>query len=278
MKAKKRLYLIVEILLTLLMLMFIYPLIVMLFGSLKSATELARNPSGVPAGITLENYSRLWNYADALFFRAFLNSVFVSSQYAVCSITIASMAAYAFSKYRFSGRNVLFTVIIATIMVPTELKMPSLYIMFSKIGILDTYIVQILPTLASVFCMFLMRQHMDSVPDALIEAARIDGASAFTVFVSVVVPMVKPAIGAMTILQFLAKWNDFLWPSMMVTTTRKQPVMVLLPTLNDTMDVYSSPMELIMAGCVCVVVPLLIVFLLNQENFMSSVSMGAVKG
>ena len=206
------------------------------------------------------------------------NSLFISSVYAVLSIFIASMAAYAFSKFEFKGRNILFTIIVGTIMIPTELKMPALYIMFSKMGILDTYLVQILPTLASVFTMFLMRQHMNSVPDSLIESGKIDGAGPGRIFWSIVLPLVKPAIGAMLILQFLAKWNDFLWPSMMVTTTKKMPVMVILPTLNDTLDTYTTPMELIMAGCVCVVIPLLIVFLCNQDKFMSSVSMGAVKG
>lgn len=278
MKVKKVVNRIVAAGLFLLMIVFIYPLIVMLFGSFKDAAELSANPAGLPEIFNLDNYKRLWEYANGLFFRTLLNSVIISSVFSVLSITIASMAAYAFSKFRFKGRDLLFAIIIGTIMVPTELKMPALYIMFSKMGILDTYIVQIIPTLASVFTLFLLRQHMNGVPDAIIESAKIDGAGPIKLFISIVIPMVKPALGAMLILQFLAKWNDFLWPSMMVTTTNKLPVMVILPTLNDTLDVYTKPMELIMAGCVCVVVPLLIVFLCNQEKFMSSVSMGAVKG
>lgn len=278
MKVKKIVNRIVAAGLFLLMIVFIYPLIVMLFGSFKDAAELSANPAGLPEIFNLDNYKRLLDYADGLFFRTLLNSVLISSVFSVLSITIAAMAAYAFSKFRFRGRDLLFAVIIGTIMVPTELKMPALYIMFSKMGILDTYVVQIIPTLASVFTLFLLRQHMNGVPDAIIESAKIDGAGPVKLFISIVVPLVKPALGAMLILQFLAKWNDFLWPSMMVTTTNKLPVMVILPTLNDTLDVYTKPMELIMAGCVCVVVPLLIVFLCNQEKFMSSVSMGAVKG
>lgn len=269
---------IISFLLLLLMVIFVYPLIVMIFGSFKDAIELSANPAGFPTKPTWDNYKRLVDYADGLFFRALVNSVFISTIYAVLSIAIASMAAYAFSKFDFKAKNILFAIIIGTIMVPTELKMPALYIMFSKIGILNTYTVQILPTLASVFAMFLMRQHMNGVPDSLIEAAQIDGSGPVRMFISVVLPLVKPAISAMIILQFLAKWNDFLWPSMMVADTKKLPVMVVLPTLNDTLDIYTTPMELIMAGCVCVVVPLLIVFLFNQEKFMSSVAIGAVKG
>lgn len=278
MKRRRIISRIVTLLLFVLMFLFVYPLIVMIFGSFKNAAELSANPAGIPPRFTFENYGRLLSYSNALFFRTLINSVCISSAYAVLSIVIASMAAYAFSKFTFKGRDLLFTFIVGTIMIPTELKMPALYIMFSKLGILDTYVVQILPTLASVFTMFLMRQHMNSVPDALIESGKIDGAGPVKIFVSIVLPLVKPAIGAMLILQFLAKWNDFLWPSMMVTTTKKMPVMVILPTLNDTIDTYTTPLELIMAGCVCVVVPLLIVFLCNQDKFMSSVSMGAVKG
>ena len=278
MKRRRMMSRVVTILLFIFMAMFVYPLIVMVFGAFKNSAELSANPAGFPLALRFENYKRLLHYSDGLFCRTLFNSLFISSVYAVLSIFIASMAAYAFSKFEFKGRNILFTIIVGTIMIPTELKMPALYIMFSKMGILDTYLVQILPTLASVFTMFLMRQHMNSVPDSLIESGKIDGAGPGRIFWSIVLPLVKPAIGAMLILQFLAKWNDFLWPSMMVTTTKKMPVMVILPTLNDTLDTYTTPMELIMAGCVCVVIPLLIVFLCNQDKFMSSVSMGAVKG
>ncbi len=278
MKMKRILNKIVGVILLVLMVIFIYPLVVMIFGSFKDAVELSTNPAGFPSKLNFDNYLRLVKYANGMFFRSCLNSLGVSTIYTVLSILIAAMAAYAFSKFDFKGKNLLFAIIIGTIMVPTELKMPALYIMFSKMGILDTYIVQILPTLASVFTMFLIRQHMNGLPDALLEAGKIDGAGHIKIFTAIVLPLVKPALGAMAILQFLGKWNDFLWPSMMVTSVKKMPVMVILPTLNDTLDVYTKPMELIMAGCVCVTVPLFIVFISNHDKFMSSVSMGAVKG
>lgn len=278
MKMKRIFYKLIGALLMVFMIIFIYPLIVMILGSFKDAVELSTNPAGLPSKLVLDNYIRLIKYANGLFFRSCLNSLGVSSIYTVLSILIAAMAAYSFSKFKFKGKDLLFAIIVGTIMVPTELKMPALYIMFSKMGMLDTYTVQILPTLASVFTMFLIRQHMNSLPDALIEASKIDGAGHLKIFMAIVLPMVKPALGAMAILQFLAKWNDFLWPSMMVTSTAKMPVMVILPTLNDTLDSYTNPMELIMAGCVCVTVPLFIVFISNHDKFMSSVSMGAVKG
>ena len=127
---------VVTILLFIFMAMFVYPLIVMVFGAFKNSAELSANPAGFPLALRFENYKRLIHYSDGLFFRTLFNSLFISSVYAVLSIFIASMAAYAFSKFEFKGRNILFTIIVGTIMIPTELKMPALYIMFSKMGFL----------------------------------------------------------------------------------------------------------------------------------------------
>ncbi len=278
MKANVRLSIISMSFLLITLLLFLIPLYIMICGSLKTATELAANPAGIPHFPTFENYVRLVKYSGGLFFRAYFNSIFISVIYTFFSVLIAAMAGYAFAKFKFKGRNVLFMVIVSTIMIPLELKMPALYIMFSKIGWLNTYQVQIIPTIANVFTMFMMRQYMVSLPDSLFEAAKVDGANQFTIFTKIVLPLSSPVIGAMSILQFLGKWNDFLWPSMMVSDPKVMPVMVLLPSLNDTMDVYHFPQELILAGCVCVTIPLFIVFLCNQKKFISSVTIGAVKG
>jgi ABC-type glycerol-3-phosphate transport system permease component len=278
MKANVRLSIISMSFLLIALLLFLIPLYIMICGSLKTATELAANPAGIPRFPTFENYVRLVKYSGGLFFRAYFNSILISAVYTFFSVLIAAMAGYAFAKFKFKGRNVLFVVIVSTIMIPLELKMPALYIMFSKIGWLNTYQVQIVPTIANVFTMFMMRQYMVSLPDSLFEAAKIDGANQFAIFTKIVLPLSSPVIGAMSILQFLGKWNDYLWPSMMVSDPKVMPVMVLLPTLNDTMDMYHFPQELILAGCVCVTIPLFIVFLCNQKKFISSVTIGAVKG
>ena len=278
MKRKKIASAVTQIVLFIVMAIFLYPLIVMIFGAFKNEIELYGNPAGIPSHLSFENFERLVKYADGLFFRTYANSIFICTTYTVLSLTICLMAAYAFSKFEFKGRNVLFSIIIATIMIPAELKMPALYIMFGKMGILNTYIVQIVPTLASVFTMFMIRQYLYSISDSLLEAAKIDGANELGIFVKIIFPLASPVLGAVGILQFLARWNDYLWPSIMVTNTKKLPVMVILPTLNDTLDMYSNPMELILAGCVLVTVPLFIVFFLNQDKFMSSVTTGAVKG
>jgi ABC-type glycerol-3-phosphate transport system permease component len=171
----------------------------------------------------------------------------------------------------------MFMVLLATMMVPGELAIPPLYIMFSRIGWLNSYAVQIFPGIASVFAMFMLRQYMISIPDALIEAAKMDGARHWRIFWSIIVPVSSPVIGALAILTFLHKWNDFLWPLIMINKPKFMPIMVILPTLNEKDSVWSIPWELIMTGCVVVTLPLIFVFLRFQDKFMSSVTMGAVK-
>lgn len=162
-------------------------------------------------------------------------------------------------------------------MVPGELTMPAIFLMFSKMKMLNTYAIQIFPGIANSFCLFMLKQYIESLPDSLLEAARIDGAGHFYVFRKIVLPLAKPAIGALTILTFLGKWNDYLWPHTLLTKIEVMPIMVVLPTLNTSTSTYSIPWELVLSGCTVVTLPLIVVFLIFQEQFMSSVTIGAVK-
>ena len=149
--------------------------------------------------------------------------------------------------------------------------------MFSKVHMLNTYSIQIFPQIANVFCLFMFKQYMDSLPDSLLEAAKLDGAGEMQVYRKVLIPLVSPAMGAMAILVFLGKWNDYLWPSMLLTKTDVMPIMQILPTLNTGNTQWSVPWELVMAGCAVVTIPLIILFFIFQDEFMSSVTIGAVK-
>jgi ABC-type glycerol-3-phosphate transport system permease component len=255
----------------------LYPMIVMALGSLKTADQLAINPGGLPQHPTLINYANLARFAGGKVTRSFFNALFVATTHTALAVFISAMAAYAFAKYRFRGRDALFALLVATMMIPGEVNIPPLYILFSRIGWLNTYTVQIVPGIASVFGMFLVRQYMLSVPDSLLEAARIDGAGHWRVFTDVMLPVASPALGALAVLVFIHKWNDYLWPLVMVNDVKKLPIMVVLPTLNVAESAWSIPWELVLAGCVAVTVPLLIAFLLLQDKFVSSVTMGAVK-
>ena len=265
------------ILLTVASVVTLIPLWIMLCDSLKLGSELAMNSWGLPKAPTLRNYVDLVSYNSGIMVRTFANSLFVSVIYTVLTIVISCLAAFAFAKYRFKGRDLLFLILITTMMVPGELTMPAIFLMFSKVKMLNTYAIQIFPGIANTFCLFMLKQYIESLPDSLLEAARIDGAGHLYIFRKIVVPLVKPAIGALTILTFLGKWNDYLWPHTLLTKVEVMLIMVVLPTLNTSTSTYSIPWELVLAGCTVITLPLVIVFLIFQDQFMSSVTIGAVK-
>lgn len=253
------------------------PIYVMVSASFKSQSELAIDALGLPNSFALTNYMRLWNYNSGAIIRAYGNGLFVTFCHTILVLVISSLAAYAFSKYHFKGRNILFTLLLATMMIPFELSITPLYIMFSKIGWLNTYRIQIIPFTASVFSLFMLRQYMNSIPTALLEAAVIDGAGHFKVFTKIMVPVCKPCMGAVALLTALNKFNDYLWPNVMITKEKFKPIMVILPTLNEDLDQFIIPRELVMTGCVIVIIPLIILFVCMQDMFMSSITIGAVK-
>jgi len=256
---------------------FLIPIVLMLLNSFKTSAEMAGNAWGFPREWTVENYVSLVDFNKGLIVRTFFNSVYVSVSYTVLTLFVSSLAAYVFSKLRFKGSNIIFVVFLATMMIPREITMPAIFLMFARAGLLNSYVIQILPGVANVFCLFMLKQYIDEIPDTILEAATIDGASRLRLYRSMILPLAKPALGAMAILVFLEKWNDYLWPSVLLTKREVMPIMVILPTLNVGTSMYAIPWNLIMTGCVIVTIPLVIVFLAFQEQFMSSVTIGAVK-
>lgn len=255
----------------------LFPIYVMVSGSMKSSQELALNSYGLPSAFSLENYKRLGSYNSGIILRTYLNSIFITGAHTAIAIFLSALAAYAFSKFRFRGRNALFVMLLSTMMIPFELTIPPLYSIFSKIGWMNTYRIQILPFTANVFAMFMMKQYMESIPDSIIEAARIDGAGEWKCFTRIMLPAARPAIGASTILVALAKFNDYLWPSTVVTDQTLSPIMTVLPTLNEEGALWYVPKELVLTGCTIVIIPLLILFVVFQDQFVNSVTIGAVK-
>ncbi|MDR1899761.1 MAG: carbohydrate ABC transporter permease [Treponema sp.] len=253
------------------------PIFLMFLNAFKTGSELASNSWGWPRQFVMDNFLRLLSYNGGMIVRSYINGLFVAIAYTSLTIAFSSLAAFAFSKYKFRGRNVLFALLLATMMIPLEITIPPLYILFSKIKWLNTYYVQIFPGIANVFCMFMLKQYMDGLPNSLLESARLDGAGHFTVFTRIMFPISAPAVGALTILTFLGKWNDYLWPQTMLTSTKVMPIMVILPTLNDKESVWAIPWEMLMAGCSVVILPLIVVFFIFQKHFMSSIVIGAVK-
>ncbi|MFE7846754.1 carbohydrate ABC transporter permease [Microbacterium sp. NPDC057407] len=257
----------------------VYPFLVMLFGSLKEPREISTNPGGPPLEPTLANYVELFTgESGAVMWRSILNSIIVSVPFTALTVLLCAMAGYAFTKYRFRGSNVLFAVLLASMLIPAEVNIPALYLFFSQIDWLNTYQVQIFPGTASVLGMFMARQYMSSMPTEVLEAARIDGAGHWRTFWSVAVPMSAPILGAIAVLTFVAKWSDYLWPKVMVGDPTFQPAMVVLPALSTGISGFIVHYEILLAGALVITIPILIVFLRFQDKLMNGTTAGAVRG
>ncbi len=251
----------------------LYPLALMIINSFKSDNDVLLNPAGLPQPWTLASYIQLIDFGQLL---NFANSIFVSVVTTAIAVFVVGIAGYAFTKLRFPGRNVIFFVLLATLMVPGEITLPPLYLLFAQINWIDTYQVQIIPFIAPVFGLFMVRQYMIAIPDSLIEAARLDGANEWQIFWSIMVPVSTPILSAFAILHFLGMWNSYLWPQVMANTNAVAPLAVTLPTLTDPVGlvpIYGT----IMAGSILATVPLLLVFLRFQDKFINGVTFGAAK-
>jgi ABC-type glycerol-3-phosphate transport system permease component len=264
------------LLLALTCLAFLYPMALMVVNSFKSDAEMYVNSAGLPLRWTLESYGKIFRYHGGMWIN-YLNSIIIAVTSTLLSVFLCALAAFAFAKYRFRGRNLLFSLLLATMMVPPEITIPGLYVLFAKLQWINTLRAQILPTITPVLGLFLIRQYMLDIPDSLVEAARIDGAGHFTVFWKVMIPTSAPVLGAFAILQFMSVWNAYTWPVLVATRQQVQPIMVILPQLVDPIIGFLPVWETIMAGCVLSTLPLLIVFVAFQDKFMSSVVIGAIK-
>lgn len=257
----------------------VYPYLVMLFGGFKSSSELTTNPGGPPLHPTVENFTILFTGpAGAVMWRSLFNSLLVTACYTALTVALCAMAGYGFAKYRFPGRDVIFALLIASMLIPIEVNIPGLYLLFANIGWLDTYQVQIFPGTASVLGMFLARQYMRGIPDEVLDAARVDGAGHWATFLRIAMPMSMPVLGAIAVLTFVYKWSDYLWPTVMVNSVQFQPVMVTLPGLSSTASGFIIRYEILLAGALVITVPLLIVFARFQRALTSGSLVGALRG
>ena len=227
----------------------------------------------LPHPPTLEQYETLFDRLN--FARATFNSVFVALSVTALSLLVNSLAGFAFAKYHFPGRQKIFGFMLTSMMIPAQVAMLPLFILFNKLGLLNNYLGLIIPGLTSMFGIFLMKQFMMSIPDALLDSARIDGASEVKIFWRVVLPLTKPALATLAIFTFMSAWNDFLWPLIVMT----QQSMYTLPVAlaNLTGEEHRTKYELLMAGAVIVILPITLVFLAMQRFYMSGITAGSVK-
>lgn len=222
----------------------------------------------------LENLRNLLKVAP--YWRNMANSIFVAGVYTILVLLFDSMAGYAFAKFRFKGRDAIFFLCIASMFIPQQVSMVPLFIQLSAFGLMDTPWAIILPSLANVFGVFLMRQSFMGFPDELIEAARIDGASDFRIFFTIVAPTMKPAFTSLGILSFVNQWGNFMWPLIAINSKEQytMPLVLSLMVQPGMIIDYSA----VMIGAVISLVPVLVFFLVFQKNFIDGILAGAVKG
>ncbi|MEG0901358.1 MAG: carbohydrate ABC transporter permease [Clostridia bacterium] len=246
----------------------------MISSSLKLDKDVFRYPiEWIPAQPHWENYAIIWQRVPLLTY--FQNTAFVSIVVTFMQILTSSFAAYAFAKMQFRGRDFLFLCYVGTIAVPWQVYMLPQFIMMRQLGLYDTLWALVVLQSFSAFGVFLMRQFYIGIPNELSEAARIDGASEMHTFVSIVIPMIKPGIGALAIFTFINVWNDYFLQLIMLFSRPKLTISLGIATLQAEL---STDFGLIMAGAALGSVPIIIIFLIFQKYFTQGITMGAVKG
>ncbi|HOX28444.1 MAG TPA: carbohydrate ABC transporter permease [bacterium] len=255
------------------------PLLWMLSTSLKPEGEImSPTAQWIPAHITLENYAMMFKrFAIA---RWFVNSIVAAAASTVIVLLIDAMAAYAFARMRFFGRDVMFFLAVTMLLVPLQVTVVPLFLLFQKVNLLDSYPALILPTCGNVFGIFLLRQFFITIPRELEEAAFMDGCGHFGIFFKIVLPLSKPALTTLAIFTFMSSWNSFLWPLVATNTdaARTLPVGIamFISGLGGTTE--ATQYGIAMAGSLLSVLPSLVVFLALQRFFVRGIAMSGIKG
>jgi len=250
------------------------PLAWMVAVSLMTPGEASAFPPPlVPARPTLANYRDL--FAHAGMGRYLANSVGLSLAVTLISLAFNVAAGYAFAKLAFAGRERWFKLLLGALVIPSQVAMVPLFLLLKDLGLVNSYAGVIVPAMASIFGIFLVRQYALSIPDELIEAARIDGASEFTIFRVVVLPLLKPIVVTLAVFTLLGTWNDFMWPLIVLSDQALYTLPVALASLSRE---HVQDNELMMAGAVLTTLPVLILFIALQRYYIQGLTLGSVKG
>ncbi|WDR03131.1 carbohydrate ABC transporter permease [Devosia algicola] len=246
----------------------------MLATSIKPGNEVFVFPPTLLTGQPqLHNFMRL--FGTIPFGRSLVNSLIVCLSITLAQLIVCSMAAYAFACLTFRGRETLFLIYLAALMVPSQVTLIPNFILVRNLGWIDTYQGMILPFAFSSFGTFLLRQYFMTIPRELLEAARLDGCKHWRIYVWIVLPLSRPALGALAIFAFVSQWNNFLWPLIVTTRPEMQTVTVALSTLQGQ---YNTDWPLLMTGSVLAVAPVLIVFILGNRAFIAGLTGGGFGG
>lgn len=252
----------------------IFPFVWMIFSSFKSNVEInALTQTIIPKNFTLENYISM--NENFHFMRFFRNSLFLATLITAIICYTSTISGFVLSKYKFKGRDLIFGFIMGTMMIPWAVTIIPKYSIVRKFGWMDNYAALIVSSFFSGFGIFMLRQHCMTIPDDILEAARIDGASEFYIFHRIVLPMCRNAISSIAIFQFLWAWEDYLWPFIVITDEKKQVLSVGLKMFNGR---FSTDYGGLFAATTVSIIPVIIVYLFFQNRFIDGITASAVKG
>ena len=250
------------------------PLLMMILTSFKTSAEALRMPPVIiPAQPSLDAYRTVLTQAP--FLTWFRNSVVVAVSVTALILFTSSLAGYIFAKFTFPGKNVLFTLLLATLMVPFPVILIPIYLIVNKLGMLNSLLALIAPSMVSAFGIFLMRQFVAAIPNDLIDAARLDGASEWTIYWQLIRPQLSPAMATLGIFTFMTSWNDYLWPLVAINDQDKMTLPLALSFFNTS---HTTRYDLVMAASVLVILPIIVVFLFFQRHFINAMVLSGVKG
>jgi multiple sugar transport system permease protein len=252
----------------------IAPFLWMASTSLKTFSESMQVPPTIfPKNFQLINYVEVFETIQ--FLRYYLNTIIVTFGRTIGQIILCSIAAYAFARMKFPGKNIIFIAILSVLMVPSQVVMIPSFVIMRELGWLDTFYALIVPGVFSAFGVFLLRQFFMSIPRELDEAAKIDGCSYFGIYWRIILPLSKPALVALAIFTILASWNDFLWP---LIVTSSDDMRVLSFGIASFQGQHSTDYPLLMAGALMATAPMIIIFIFLQRYFIEGITLSGVKG
>jgi ABC-type glycerol-3-phosphate transport system permease component len=253
----------------------IFPFLWMLVSSFKPFAEIFAGTTFLPQNPTLHNYISLFAQSDAL--RKIWNSLYIAATSTVLSVFLCALGGYAFAKFQFPGRGFLFSFMLASMAIPFAVVMVPLFIMMRNyFHWIDTPLPLIIPGAANAFGIFFMRQYMSTMSDEMLDAARVDGASEFRIFLRIVLPTSIPGLVSLGIIFFMGSWNNFLWPTAVLRSPAQQTVPLMLNSLQGPPG--RTAFDVLMAGSVISLLPMLIVFLLLQRHLIAGITAGSIKG
>lgn len=254
------------------------PFYFMIISSLKPGTEMMRN--GINSKIQLDimsfkNYFTLFTDRDGLYLYWFKSSLSITFLFTIVSLFFTSMVGYGLGMYKFKGRNLVFTTVLIVMMIPVQILLLPLFKLLIGLKLINTIWGVVLPFAVAPSAVFFFRQYVVSLPKDYLDAGRIDGCTEYGIYLRIMVPLMLPAFGAMTILMSLNSWNDLLWPLIVLRNNESFTLPVGLASLITP---YGNNYDMLMPGCVMSVVPIVIIFLFNQKSFVSGLTVGGVKG